>query len=205
MARLQGFSALRPLWQGALSFGESERAMSDAPAICKIVRPTLHHFGLTTANLEAMLDWYCKVPGMTPNHQTSKPLGTRGPSGVRVVSRTAGSCWRVPVGVGRQESRGDRSPSEGHARAQEALYEFEFANRIRPYLESGVRDLESRIPFGCSGVASDCRRPRLCVSSDPRPRSWHSSRRHRPGPRLRRGSNHRRRPAARRRGRIWTS
>ena len=47
--------------------------MSDASAICKTVRPTLHHFGLTTANLEAMLDWYCKVLGMTPNHQTSKP------------------------------------------------------------------------------------------------------------------------------------
>ena len=59
--------------------------MSDASASREIVRPTLHHFGLTTANLEAMLDWYGKVLGMTSNHQTSKPLGTRGPSGVRVA------------------------------------------------------------------------------------------------------------------------
>ena len=51
----------------------------------EIVRPTLHHFGLTTANLEAMLDWYGKVLGMTPNHQTSQPLGAKGPSGVRVA------------------------------------------------------------------------------------------------------------------------
>src|SRR5271157_4948604 len=49
-----------------------------------------------------------------------------------VVSRTAGSSWRVPVGVGRQESPRDRSPSEGHARAQETLDEV--ANRIRPDL-----------------------------------------------------------------------
>jgi catechol 2,3-dioxygenase-like lactoylglutathione lyase family enzyme len=59
--------------------------MSDASASCEIVRPTLHHFGLTTANLEAMLDWYGRVLGMTSNHQTSKPLGARGPSGVRVA------------------------------------------------------------------------------------------------------------------------
>ncbi len=59
--------------------------MSDASAICKTVRPTLHHFGLTTANLEAMLDWYCKLLSMTPNHQRSKPLAARGPSGVRVA------------------------------------------------------------------------------------------------------------------------
>ncbi len=32
--------------------------MSNASASCEIVRPTLHHFGLTTANLVAMLDWY---------------------------------------------------------------------------------------------------------------------------------------------------
>ena len=55
--------------------------MSDASASREIVRPTLHYFGLTTVNLEAMLDWYGKV-----------------------------------------------------------------------------------LPFGCSGVASDCRRLRLCVS-----------------------------------------
>ena len=50
----------------------------------------------------------------------------------------------------RQESAdrnlgGDGPPSEGHSGAQEALAEF--ANRIRPYLECGVRDLESEIPL----------------------------------------------------------
>jgi catechol 2,3-dioxygenase len=41
-----------------------------------IIRPTLHHFGLTTANLQGMKDWYAKVLGMTPNHETAAPDGT---------------------------------------------------------------------------------------------------------------------------------
>lgn len=39
------------------------------------IRPKLHHFGLTTANLEAMKDWYAKVLGMTPSHETAAPDG----------------------------------------------------------------------------------------------------------------------------------
>jgi catechol 2,3-dioxygenase len=34
-----------------------------------IIRPTLHHFGLTTACLEEMVAWYAMVLGMTPNLQ----------------------------------------------------------------------------------------------------------------------------------------
>jgi catechol 2,3-dioxygenase len=36
-----------------------------------IVHPKLHHYGLTTANLDAMVDWYRKVLGMTVNHRRS--------------------------------------------------------------------------------------------------------------------------------------
>jgi catechol 2,3-dioxygenase len=38
-----------------------------------IVHPKLQHFGLTTANLEAMIDWYRKVLGMTVNHRSAAP------------------------------------------------------------------------------------------------------------------------------------
>jgi catechol 2,3-dioxygenase-like lactoylglutathione lyase family enzyme len=37
------------------------------------VHPKLQHFGLTTANLEAMLDWYRKVLGMTVNYRLAMP------------------------------------------------------------------------------------------------------------------------------------
>jgi catechol 2,3-dioxygenase-like lactoylglutathione lyase family enzyme len=40
-----------------------------------IIRPMLHHFGITTANLQAMKDWYAKVLGMAPTHETAAPDG----------------------------------------------------------------------------------------------------------------------------------
>jgi catechol-2,3-dioxygenase len=39
------------------------------------VHPKLHHYGLTTANLDAMIDWYRKVLGMTVNHRSERPAG----------------------------------------------------------------------------------------------------------------------------------
>ena len=35
-----------------------------------IIHPKLQHFGLNTSNMDAMLDWYRKVLGMTLNHRT---------------------------------------------------------------------------------------------------------------------------------------
>jgi hypothetical protein len=47
-------------------------------------RPVLHHFGLTTAHLEAMVDWCAKVLAMTPNRRAytgesplAKPMDPR--------------------------------------------------------------------------------------------------------------------------------
>ena len=52
-----------------------ERPLSSTSASRTSVRPTLHHFGLMTANLEIMVDWYAKVLGMAPNHRSSAPGG----------------------------------------------------------------------------------------------------------------------------------
>ncbi|MBV8551463.1 MAG: VOC family protein [Acidobacteriaceae bacterium] len=35
-----------------------------------IIHPKLHHFGLTTANVDAMVEWYRNVLGMTINHRS---------------------------------------------------------------------------------------------------------------------------------------
>jgi len=43
-----------------------------------IVHPKLQHYGLTTANLDAMIDWYRKVLGMTVNHRASLPPMAQG-------------------------------------------------------------------------------------------------------------------------------
>jgi catechol 2,3-dioxygenase-like lactoylglutathione lyase family enzyme len=53
------------------------------------VHPKLHHYGLATANLDAMIDWYRKVLGMTVNHRSTIPPEARhGPpfSGFAFVS-----------------------------------------------------------------------------------------------------------------------
>ena len=45
------------------------------------VHPKLQHFGLATANLDAMIDWYGRVLGMTINHRSAAPpRAQNGPS-----------------------------------------------------------------------------------------------------------------------------
>lgn len=41
------------------------------------VHPKLQHYGLTTGNLDAMLDWYRKVLGMTVNHRSAPAVGAQ--------------------------------------------------------------------------------------------------------------------------------
>jgi catechol 2,3-dioxygenase-like lactoylglutathione lyase family enzyme len=36
-----------------------------------VIHPKLQHYGLATANLDAMIDWYRKVLGMTVNHRSA--------------------------------------------------------------------------------------------------------------------------------------
>lgn len=36
------------------------------------IHPQLEHYGLTTAKLDAMIDWYHKVLGMTVNHRSAR-------------------------------------------------------------------------------------------------------------------------------------
>jgi catechol 2,3-dioxygenase-like lactoylglutathione lyase family enzyme len=42
------------------------------------IHPQIQHFGLTTGNLDAMLDWYHKVLGMTVNHRSEVPAEAHG-------------------------------------------------------------------------------------------------------------------------------
>ncbi len=59
--------------------------MSAAIVNRQMVRATLHHIGLTTSKLEAMVDWYAKVLGMTPNHESSTPAGSNTPPELRAA------------------------------------------------------------------------------------------------------------------------
>jgi len=43
-----------------------------------IVHPKLQHYGLITGNLDAMIEWYRTVLGMTVNHRSARPPGAAG-------------------------------------------------------------------------------------------------------------------------------
>jgi Glyoxalase/Bleomycin resistance protein/Dioxygenase superfamily len=51
-----------------------------------IIRPTLHHVGVTTRHMKEMAEWYGKVLGMETVHASSHPLGHGAPI-------TASACW----------------------------------------------------------------------------------------------------------------
>jgi catechol 2,3-dioxygenase len=63
----------------------AEHRLSGASASRKAVCPALHHFGLKTSNLDAMVDWYGKVLGMKPNHRTHAASGAQGDSRWRIA------------------------------------------------------------------------------------------------------------------------
>jgi hypothetical protein len=60
-----GLSAFFP-WKGVDHFSWSIKMNTET-----IVHPKLHHLGLTTANLEVMIEWYRKVLGMTLVHRSA--------------------------------------------------------------------------------------------------------------------------------------
>jgi|SRR5271157_4410119 len=51
-----------------------------------IIHPKLQHVGLTTPNLDAMLDWYRKVLGLTVNKRVDVPAGQPGRPPFRAVA-----------------------------------------------------------------------------------------------------------------------
>lgn len=55
--------------------GNRNSDVLDVDKSTSIIRPTLHHIGVTTLHLDQMVDWYAKVLGTTPTFQTSTPLG----------------------------------------------------------------------------------------------------------------------------------
>jgi catechol-2,3-dioxygenase len=97
--------------------------MSNAFANRQIVHPTLHHFGLTTAKLEAMVDWYAKVLSMAPNHQSSTPAGSQTQPGLRAAWVTNdGANHRIAI-MGLPGLKDDPQRSQHH-RLQHVAFEL---------------------------------------------------------------------------------
>lgn len=80
-----------------------------------IIRPTFHHFGVLTARLEEMMNWYARVVGMTTIFQsTAGEIGSAFVSNDRAHHRMALIAW---PGL---KDDSDRRP---HAKLQHVAFE----------------------------------------------------------------------------------
>src|ERR1700730_19322863 len=95
--------------------------MSD---IKKTIHPTLHHSGLTTANLKRMSEWYATVLGISGVFETSSTLGKNAPVTVNAVWVTNDRAnHRVGLIEIPQITRD--SQRSGHFRLQHVAYEYD--------------------------------------------------------------------------------
>ncbi len=88
------------------------------------IHPKLQHFGLATANLDAMLDWYRKVLGMTINARADAPAG---PEGKPLFSAAFASNDEVNHRIAFFELPGLVTDPEKrrHTRIQHVAFEYE--------------------------------------------------------------------------------
>jgi catechol 2,3-dioxygenase len=89
----------------------------------KIIHPTLHHYGITTANLDTMAQWYATVLGMSVVFETSSPLGKDAPIQVSAawVTNDAANHRIGLIGIPQLVPDAQRS---AHSRLQHIAYEF---------------------------------------------------------------------------------
>ncbi len=87
-----------------------------------LIRPTLHHFGLTTVHLEEMLDWYAKVLGMTTNFQSSWGAETGASADLAFVSND-----RAHHRLALISSPGLRDDTDKHTHVKLQHVAFEYA------------------------------------------------------------------------------
>ena len=89
------------------------------------IHPKLQHYGLTTANFDAMIEWYRKVVGVKVNHRSAAPEGAqrRAPfSAVAFTSNDEVNHRVVFFEVPRVGADPDRSR---HARVQHVAFEYQ--------------------------------------------------------------------------------
>jgi Glyoxalase/Bleomycin resistance protein/Dioxygenase superfamily len=69
------FDVSFPYTEKVLSYAyteKKERLMSQEAEKNAVISPTLHHFGVLTAHLEEMMNWYATVLGMTTIFQSTE-------------------------------------------------------------------------------------------------------------------------------------
>jgi catechol 2,3-dioxygenase len=95
----------------------------------KTIHPTLHHYGLTTANLQTMLEWYATVLGMTVVFQTSSPLGKNAPIQVSAAWVTNDDA-NHRIGLIAMPQLAPDAQKSSHVRLQHTAYEYDSLDQL---------------------------------------------------------------------------
>lgn len=117
--------------------------MSD---VKKTLRPTLHHYGITTANLKTMSEWYTTVLGMSVVFETTNPLGKNS-------AINASAAWVTNdhanhrIGLIAIPQLTNDAQRSSHVRLQHIAYEYDSLDQLlETYMrlkETGIRPLLS--------------------------------------------------------------
>ena len=99
----------------------------------KIIRPILHHYGLTTTRFEEMRDWYFKVLGMTPTFESSDPTANK--SGMN-ASWVTNDKANHRIGIIAIPGLTDDSEKHLHTKIHHVAYEY---SSLDDLLETYVR------------------------------------------------------------------
>jgi len=99
------------------------------PEIQRTIHPTLRHYGLTTANLPSMLEWYATVLGMTVVFQTSSALGKDAPIQVSAAWVTNDNAnHRIGLIVMPQLTQD--AQKSAHVRLQHTAFEYDSLDQL---------------------------------------------------------------------------
>ena len=90
-----------------------------------IVHPKLQHYGLTTANLDAMIDWYRKVLGMTINHRSAVPAGVQNGPPFSAVAFASNDEVNHRIAIFEIPGLAVDPNKRRHARVQHVAFEYE--------------------------------------------------------------------------------
>jgi catechol 2,3-dioxygenase len=89
----------------------------------KIIRPVLHHVGLTTGKFAEMVDWYTKTLGIEPTHESTSPTGEDLPNIQAFWATNDGANHRLAIiGI---EGLNEDSNRHTHSRINHTAFEYE--------------------------------------------------------------------------------
>jgi catechol 2,3-dioxygenase len=109
--------------------------MTQDSANSAIIRPTLHHFGVETRHLDAMVDWYAKVVGTFTIYETSKPWGEADNTSVGTAFVT--NDWaHHRIAIASLPDMKEDSDKHAHVKLQHVAFEYK---TIDDLLNSYVR------------------------------------------------------------------